>query len=52
MTEDEIRQAVAKAHFDAYSAAIKVGKTPEQAMKIANTAADAKRRALNDDNSS
>ena len=46
MTPDDIQQAVAQAHHDAYHKAIKEGKTPEQAIKIADAAASAKGQAL------
>lgn len=46
MTIDEIRKAAAKAHFDAYHAAIRAGKTPGQAMQIADAAAAAKTQEL------
>jgi len=46
MTQDEIKQAVAQAHYDAYTAAIYAGNTPGQAMQIADAAAAAKRLEL------
>ena len=50
MVQDEIKHAVAQAHFDAYAAAIKERKTPAQAMQIADAAAVAKRLARLDTN--
>ena len=46
MTQDEIKHTVAQAHFNAYATAIKDGKTPTQAMQIADAAAAAKRQEL------
>lgn len=46
MAKHAIKHAIAQTHFDTYAAAIKAGKTPAQAMQLADTAANAKRHAL------
>ena len=48
MAEREILQAVAQAHFDTYTEAIKAGKTPARAMQMADAAATTKRLAFTD----
>ena len=46
MIENEIKQSIAQAHFDAYVAAIKDGKTPGQALQVADIAATTQRHTL------
>ena len=46
MTPEEIKQAIAQAHYDAYHKAIADGKTRRQAMQIADMAASAKAETL------
>jgi len=46
ITPEEIKQAIAQTHYEAYNAAIKDGKTPGRAMQAADAVASAKGQAL------